>query len=90
MGETDTNSQTKPPSKKSIASSSGMDTSNPYFIHHSDQPGHMLVPIKLDGPNYPSWSKSMVHALTAKNKVGFIDGTIEQPSEVEQPAEYAL
>ncbi|KAL8110493.1 hypothetical protein AgCh_026274 [Apium graveolens] len=84
MGETNTNSQTKPPSKKSIASSSGMDTSNPYFVHHSDQPGHMLVPIKLDDPNYPSWSKSMVHALTAKNKVGFIDGTIEQPLEKEE------
>ncbi|KAK2967041.1 hypothetical protein RJ640_003397 [Escallonia rubra] len=48
-----------------------MDPSNPYFVHHSDHPGHLLVPIILNGANYPSWSKSMIHALTAKNKIGF-------------------
>ncbi|KAL5785997.1 hypothetical protein ACOSQ2_002115 [Xanthoceras sorbifolium] len=67
-----------------------MDPSNPYFVHHSDQPGHMLVPTKLNGANYPSWSKSMILALTAKNKIGFIDGSIEPPSETEHPTEYAL
>ncbi|KAL5819423.1 hypothetical protein ACOSQ4_023265 [Xanthoceras sorbifolium] len=67
-----------------------IDPSNPYFVHHSDQPGHMLVPTKLNGANYPSWSKSMILALTAKNKIGFIDGSIESPSETEHPTEYAL
>ncbi|KAK2977408.1 hypothetical protein RJ640_009959 [Escallonia rubra] len=55
-----------------------------------DHPGHLLVPIKLNGANYPSWSKSMIHALTAKNKIGFINGSIEQPSEKDQPTEYAF
>ncbi|KAK3002667.1 hypothetical protein RJ639_019973 [Escallonia herrerae] len=32
----------------------------------------------------------MIHALTAKNKIGFINGSIEQPSEKDQPTEYAL
>jgi len=32
----------------------------------------------------------MIHALTAKNKVGFINGTIQPPSKTEQPTEYAL
>jgi hypothetical protein len=67
-----------------------MDSSHPYFVHQSDHPGLMLIPIKLNGTNYPSWSKSMIHALTAKNKVGFINGTIQPPSETEQPTEYAL
>ncbi|KAK2969268.1 hypothetical protein RJ640_021987 [Escallonia rubra] len=67
-----------------------MDPSNSYFIHHSDHPSHLLVPIKLNGANYSSWSKSMIHALTAKNKIGFINGSIEQPSEKDQPTEYAL
>ncbi|KAL5808260.1 hypothetical protein ACOSQ3_028951 [Xanthoceras sorbifolium] len=67
-----------------------MDPSNPYFVHHSDQHGHMLVPTKLNGANYPSWSKSMILALTVKNKIGFIDGSIEPPSETEHPTEYAL
>jgi len=32
----------------------------------------------------------MVHALTAKNKVGLINGSVKAPSEEDQPAEYAL
>ncbi|KAK2995291.1 hypothetical protein RJ640_013500 [Escallonia rubra] len=32
----------------------------------------------------------MINALTAKNKIGFINGSIEQPSEKDQPTEYAL
>jgi len=32
----------------------------------------------------------MVHALTAKNKVGFINGSVKAPSEEDQPVEYAL
>ncbi|KAM1434699.1 hypothetical protein ACFX2I_042754 [Malus domestica] len=67
-----------------------MDSSNPFYVHHSDSPGHMLVPEKLNGSNYPSWSKSMIHALTAKNKIGFVDGSIQPPSAKDQPKEYAL
>jgi len=32
----------------------------------------------------------MIHALTAKNKLSFIDGSIEPPSKIDQPTEYAL
>jgi len=32
----------------------------------------------------------MIHALTAKNKIGFINGSIKVPSKVDQSAEYAL
>jgi len=70
--------------------SNDMNSSNPYFLQHSDHPSLMLVPIKLNGINYPSWSKSMIHALTAKNKLSFIDGSIEPPSKIDQPTEYAL
>ncbi|KAL3538213.1 hypothetical protein ACH5RR_001579 [Cinchona calisaya] len=67
-----------------------MNPSHPYYVHHSDQPGHMLVPIKLNGANYQSWSKAMIHALTAKNKLGFIDGSLQAPSQEEKPTEFAL
>ncbi|XP_034223843.1 uncharacterized protein LOC117634050 [Prunus dulcis] len=67
-----------------------MDSSHPYFVSHSDHPGLMLVPTKLNGTNYPSWSKSMIHALTAKNKIGLVNGSIKPPSETEQPTKYAL
>ncbi|KAL3513054.1 hypothetical protein ACH5RR_025771 [Cinchona calisaya] len=67
-----------------------MNPSHPYYVHHSDQPGHMLVPIKLNGANYQSWSKAMIHALTAKNKLGFIDGSLQAQSQEEKPTEFAL
>jgi len=56
------------------------DPSHPYYVHHSDQPGHMLVPTKLNGSNYQSWKKSMTHALIAKKKLDFVDDTIAMPS----------
>ncbi|KAJ0009951.1 hypothetical protein Pint_34666 [Pistacia integerrima] len=71
-------------------SHSNIDPSNPFFVHHSDHPGLMLVPTKLNSTNYQSWSKSMIHALTAKNKIGFINGSVKPPSETEQPTEFAL
>ncbi|KAG5003445.1 hypothetical protein JHK84_027712 [Glycine max] len=54
-----------------------MDPSNPYFFHPSDHPGHML-------------SKLMIHALIAKNKIGFIDGSIQSPPKKDKPSEFAL
>jgi hypothetical protein len=84
--ETPPDSPQKQPSsssKNSNNKSSDMDSSNPYYIHPSDHPGHLLVPTKLNGTNYPSWSISMIHALTAKNKIGFINGSIKVPSEVD-------
>lgn len=49
------------------------DGSSPYLIHHSDNPGLVLVSQPLTGDNYASWSRAMVIALSVKNKVGFID-----------------
>jgi hypothetical protein len=84
--------QTPPKAKKKNNNSKNhvMDSSHPYFVHQSNHPSLMLVPINLNGINYPSWSKSMIHALTAKNEVSFINGSIQPPLETEQPTEYAL
>ncbi|KAL0411194.1 UNVERIFIED_CONTAM: hypothetical protein Slati_3709100 [Sesamum latifolium] len=40
-----------------------------------------LVSVPLDGSNYLSWSQSVRLALGAKQKVGFIDGTCDKPTE---------
>ena len=53
--------------------------SSPYFLHHSDSPGLVLVSQHLTGDNYSSWSRAMTIALSIKNKVGFIDGSISKP-----------
>ncbi|XP_061340834.1 uncharacterized protein LOC133287279 [Gastrolobium bilobum] len=54
--------------------------SSPFFLHHSDNPGLVLVSQLLTGDNYNSWSRAMKIALSVKNKLGFIDGSIPKPS----------
>ncbi|KAF7116105.1 hypothetical protein RHSIM_RhsimUnG0038200 [Rhododendron simsii] len=57
-----------------------IDPSDPFFIHASDHPSMILVPKVLDGTNYAMWRRSMLVSLSAKNKLGFIKGTIPTPS----------
>ncbi|KAB2603842.1 hypothetical protein D8674_040044 [Pyrus ussuriensis x Pyrus communis] len=54
--------------------------SDPLILHHSDSPSLVLVSQLLDGHNYGQWSRSMRIALSAKNKLGFIDGSIKNPA----------
>ena len=54
-------------------------SSSPYFLYHSDGPGLVLVSQSLIGDNYASWSRAMLIALSVKNKLGFIDGSIKKP-----------
>ncbi|XP_070676345.1 uncharacterized protein [Malus domestica] len=39
----------------------------------------MLVSKPLNGDNYSTWSRAMKISLSAKNKLGFVDGTVAQP-----------
>ena len=59
------------------------DPSDPLYLHHSDQPGLVLVSQTLTEENYSTWSHSMTMALTVKNKHGFIDGSVKQPKDDE-------
>lgn len=53
-------------------------TSNtdPCVIHHSNNPSTVLVTLLLTGDNYGSWSHAVTMALLAKNKLGFVDGSL--------------
>ncbi|KAJ0103022.1 hypothetical protein Patl1_04109 [Pistacia atlantica] len=55
------------------------EPSNPYYFHHSDSPGQVLVSQQLTDENYTSWSCAMLIALSVKNKLGFVDGSISEP-----------
>ena len=55
------------------------DPLSPFFLHYSDSPGLVLVSQQLTGDNYPSWTRAMIIALSVKNKLGFIDGSISRP-----------
>lgn len=53
----------------------------------------MVVPLfsqLLVGYNYPTWIRSMTMALTAKNKINFVDGTITKPNSSMLPGHVAM
>lgn len=52
---------------------------SPYYVHLSENPSISLVSPLLDPTNYNSWCRSMSTALSAKNKLEFIDGSLLQP-----------
>ena len=55
------------------------DSTSLYFLYHSDSTGLVLVSQLLVGDNYASWSRAMTIALSIKNKLGFINGSLLKP-----------
>ncbi|XP_039682887.1 uncharacterized protein [Medicago truncatula] len=55
------------------------DPRSPYFLHPSENPGAVLVSPSLNDNNYHNWSRAMRRALSSKNKIKFINGTLLQP-----------
>ncbi|RVX05107.1 hypothetical protein CK203_020074 [Vitis vinifera] len=55
-------------------SSTSDDSRSPLFLHNGDHLGLTLVPHQLTGSNYNTSTRAMIMALTAKNKLGFVDG----------------
>ncbi|XP_027174810.1 uncharacterized protein LOC113780438 [Coffea eugenioides] len=71
---------TNKPTQLSMASK--FDNPNhPLYLHHSDQPGLVLVSQVLTEENYNVWNHSMTVALMVKNKYGFVDESILRPNE---------
>lgn len=83
MAENQTQNQLQNQDSVSFSMTSG-NYLDPYFLHHADNPGITLVSQILIGDNYCTWSRSKVMGLTAKNKIGFVDGTFAKPSSSEQ------
>ncbi|XP_041999807.1 uncharacterized protein LOC121749289 [Salvia splendens] len=55
------------------------DNTSPYYLHASDNPSLQLVPQLLIGSKYINWSRSVVTALIAKNKLPFVNGSLPRP-----------
>ncbi|CAL1413761.1 unnamed protein product [Linum trigynum] len=67
---------------KGISSSSVDDVLSPALhLHSSDSPDNMLVGEILTASNYGEWSLDMKDALIAKDKYGYVDGTILKPTD---------
>ncbi|XP_073014619.1 uncharacterized protein [Primulina eburnea] len=57
------------------------DSMSPYYIHHSDSLGLVLVSQPLTGDNFTSCHCDMIIAISVKNKLGFVDGSIPRPDD---------
>ncbi|KAJ0464609.1 putative RNA-directed DNA polymerase [Helianthus annuus] len=58
-----------------------IDSSSPYYIHASDSPRQMQTNDPLTDSNYSDWVQEIENFLFAKNKMGFVNGTIPKPDE---------
>lgn len=57
------------------------DPSSPYYLHYSHSIGAPLVSQILTNKNYISWSRAMIIALSTKNKIDFVNGSILKPDD---------
>jgi len=63
---------------------------SPYYLHPFEGLGSLIMVVVFDHKNYDLWEKAIHTALKAKNKLRFIDGTLErpEPNENEEFLEY--
>ncbi|XP_075083572.1 uncharacterized protein LOC142167307 [Nicotiana tabacum] len=67
-------------SAPAVTIASGMiDSTHPYYLHPSDYPGMNFVSSTFDVKGYGGWRWAVIISLPAKNKLGFIDGTLIIP-----------
>jgi len=57
------------------------DIESHFYVHPSEGPHSELISPKFNGSNYLTWSRSMQHALRAKNKLPFINGALPVPDD---------
>ncbi|KAH0650535.1 hypothetical protein KY284_030447 [Solanum tuberosum] len=69
-------------SKKTEQSSIKMvEANHPYFLTPSNSPGMNLININFDGTTYGNWRRGVLISLSAKNKLGFINGICKKPQD---------
>ena len=56
-----------------------IETHSPYFLHPSEGPGMLISAVIFNGKNCDLWQRAIRNALRAKNKLGFIEGTLKRP-----------
>lgn len=74
----DTNSSTS--STIIPAKPADINTSSPYYLHPSDNLGALITYVLLKGDNYTEWATELSNSIQAKQKLGFINGTIPKPA----------
>ncbi|VFQ74924.1 unnamed protein product [Cuscuta campestris] len=58
---------------------SSIDPQSELYLHPTETPNFSLASQKLNGDNYAQWKRSAEIALSARNKLGFVDGSSKAP-----------
>lgn len=67
---------------QNVSAPQSIDYNNELYIHHGDTSSNcMLAAQKLNGDNYGEWKRAAEIFLSAKNKLGFVNGTCVKPDE---------
>ena len=66
--------------KSGTSEDRGADSATPYSFYASYNLGAMITSVTLTGENYNERYSEMTNAICAKQKLGFIDGSITKPS----------
>ncbi|KAM0020684.1 putative retrotransposon gag domain, retrotransposon Copia-like protein [Helianthus debilis subsp. tardiflorus] len=61
-----------------------IDPNSPLYLHPSDYPKQMQVNEGLTDSNFNDWLQEMSNFLFAKNKNGFVNGTIKKPQNTDK------
>lgn len=56
-----------------------MEPNHPFYIHPSDSLGFQLVFVPFTGIDFVIWRNGMITSLSAKNKLGLVNGKIAKP-----------
>lgn len=78
-----TTSETFMSNTSSLTTSTSTESTSlvsPYTLHPSDNRGVLITPVILKGDNYSEWATEFWNSLQAKQKIGFLDGSILKPS----------
>ncbi|KAH0695814.1 hypothetical protein KY289_013296 [Solanum tuberosum] len=59
-----------------------VDSSHAFYIHPSHYPEINLVSTVFYGRSYGGWRRAVIIALSAKNNLGFIDGSLVVPTDI--------
>ncbi|PKI78573.1 hypothetical protein CRG98_001045 [Punica granatum] len=67
--------------KEGDGSVRSMEVPPVYRLASSDSTGTQVIGCTLNGDNYLTWSWAMLIALRARNKLAFINGSLERPDD---------
>lgn len=65
---------------ESITLPPNQDPTSVFYIHPSDTNVNQIVIVKFNGTAYNDWKRSMLIMLSTKNKLKFIDSTLDIPA----------